>query len=309
MSTLTSAPHVAFFMLFWILSLAADHPEVPEKAGDDVTLQCQAPRDAQINMLEWSRPDLESDPYIFRFIPGESTTRNQHSSYHHRVNLSDPEMKGGDLSVVLKNVSVSDTGTYRCRVGISGGGKPKVYSTIQLIVSDLIVEVPCGDNATLQFKTAYPSISDVNLTRPDLKPDTIFCYNNKSLNTDDQNPSFKDRVELVDRDLKDGDVSLTLKNVNINDTGTYECHVRAAGPKRRRRATTDEKPIRTISIIRLQVTEPGARGNGGLAAGVVFLVAAVAAVVGGLMYKRRRDNRPKPPAADEAGDTSTPLTT
>uniref|UniRef100_A0A8C9XAZ0 Ig-like domain-containing protein n=1 Tax=Sander lucioperca TaxID=283035 RepID=A0A8C9XAZ0_SANLU len=123
------------FLLFPIFFMCLDHPEVPEKAGDDVTLQCQAPRDAQINMLEWSRPDLESDPYIFRFIPGESTTRNQHSSYHHRVNLSDPEMKGGDLSVVLKNVSVSDTGTYRCRVGISGGGKPKVYSTIQLIVS------------------------------------------------------------------------------------------------------------------------------------------------------------------------------
>ncbi|XP_031170519.1 programmed cell death 1 ligand 1-like [Sander lucioperca] len=142
MSTLTSAPHfLAFLISLWILSLAADHPEVPEKAGENVPLQCQAPRDAQINMLEWIRPDLESDGYIFRFIPGESTTRNQHPSYRGRVELRDPDMKGGDVSVVLKKVSVSDTGTYRCRVGISGGGKPKVYSTIQLTVSGEFVEL------------------------------------------------------------------------------------------------------------------------------------------------------------------------
>ncbi|XP_035849875.1 programmed cell death 1 ligand 1-like [Sander lucioperca] len=137
MSTLTSAPHfLAFLISLWILSLAADHHEVIVKDGEDVTLHCQAPRDAQINMFEWIRPDLESDGYIFRFIPEESTTVNQHSSYRGRVELRDPDMKDGDLSVVLKDVSVSDTGTYRCRVGISGGGKPKVYSTIQLIVSD-----------------------------------------------------------------------------------------------------------------------------------------------------------------------------
>ncbi|XP_035849878.1 coxsackievirus and adenovirus receptor-like isoform X2 [Sander lucioperca] len=173
--------------------------------------------------------------------------------------------------------------------------------------SDLqVVMVHPGDDVTLPCEAADSSISAVDWTRPDLEPEYVLYCSDGHLDPTHQHPSFKDRVELVDRELKDGDVSLILKNVNINDTGTYECRVAPAGSRRKKRAILDSEPIR---IIRLQVTEPGARGDGGLVAGVVagtlFLV-AVAAVVGGLMYKRHRDNRPEPPAAE---DTSTPLTT
>ncbi|XP_031169005.1 coxsackievirus and adenovirus receptor homolog [Sander lucioperca] len=123
------------FTSLWIVSLAGeDTRNVTAKPGEDVPLLCQTPRDADIKVIVWSRSDLGSD-YVF-FYRDESPHENfQHPSYRGRVELSDPEMKDGDVSVVLKNVSVKDTGTYECRVIITEGEEPKLYSTIKLTVS------------------------------------------------------------------------------------------------------------------------------------------------------------------------------
>ncbi|CAG6011889.1 unnamed protein product [Menidia menidia] len=52
--------------------------------------------------------------------------------------------------------------------------------------------------------------------RPDLRPDVVFLY---------RDGRFENRVDLQDRQMKDGDVSLTLKDVTVKDTGTYQCRV------------------------------------------------------------------------------------
>lgn len=40
-----------------------------------------------------------------------------------------------------------------------------------------------------------------------------------------EHSSFYGRVELKDPQMKDGDASLILENINFNDAGTYECYV------------------------------------------------------------------------------------
>ncbi|CAI5660509.1 unnamed protein product [Oreochromis niloticus] len=68
---------------------------------------------------------------------------------------------------------------------------------------------------------------------------------------DEQHPSFKNRVDLQDRQMKDGDVSLILKNVTINDTGAYECRVNVSG--------RNKDPI---SVIYLSVVAPPGQTGG-----------------------------------------------
>ncbi|XP_028419375.1 coxsackievirus and adenovirus receptor homolog [Perca flavescens] len=121
--------------------------------------------------------------------------------------------------------------------------------------SDLIVvTVDPGDDVILPCRAADSFIRAVEWTRPDLEPpEYVLLTIDGHLDPTHQHPSFKDRVELVDRDLKDGDVSLTLKNVSSIDNGTYECRVASAGSRRRRRSIRDSDPMR---IIRLQVPEP-----------------------------------------------------
>ncbi|XP_035849559.1 hepatitis A virus cellular receptor 2 homolog [Sander lucioperca] len=188
--------------------------------------------------------------------------------------------------------------------------------------SDKLVVHP-GDNATLPCQAADSSIRAVEWSRPDLEPEYVLFYRDGHLDPTYQNPSFKDRVELVDRDLKAGDVSLILKNVNINDAGTYECRVAPDDFRRKKRAIIDSEPIRTI---RLQVTEPAGSNGGhpkdensindvpedgnsspvglylGLAAGVPVGLILVAVAV---LTCRRRNTPSVPPAATDEAPAAT----
>ncbi|KAK2863469.1 hypothetical protein Q5P01_003002 [Channa striata] len=105
--------------------------------GEDVTLQCQGPRGADIDsvMLKWIRPDLKSEGSVFFYRDNHTQEHSQHPSFHGRVELTDPQMKDGDVSVILKNVNINDTGTYECHVGHKGNS-PKLISSVQLQVKD-----------------------------------------------------------------------------------------------------------------------------------------------------------------------------
>ncbi|XP_078101705.1 coxsackievirus and adenovirus receptor-like [Sander vitreus] len=304
--TTLSALMAPLILLLILVTEAASDLIVVVNPGDDVILPCQA-ADSSIRAVEWTRPDLEPDTVLY-YRDGRLTPDDQHPSFKDRVELVDRDLKDGDASLILKNVRSIDAGTYECRVK-TDTDQIRLIRTVRLQVPDLIVVVNPGDDVTLPCQAADSSIRVVEWTRPDLEPDYVLLYRDGHLDPTYQHPSFKDRVELVDRELKDGDVSLILKNVSSIDNGTYECRVASDGSRRKKRAIIDSEPIRTI---RLQVTEPGSEdGNSspggryrGLAAAVAGgLVVAAAAVVGVLIYKRRKNKRSgQPAAADEAGD-------
>ncbi|XP_028462141.1 immunoglobulin superfamily member 10-like isoform X2 [Perca flavescens] len=229
-----------------------DPIEVTVHPGDDVILPFKADH-FSISIVEWSRPDLKPDNVLL-YYDGDLYPNQQHRSFKDRVELVDTELEDGDVSLLLKNVNKNDRGTYKCRVTVAGSEGNDPYFTsgpiriihLQVTEPDLIVvTVRPGDDVILPCQAADPSIRAVEWSRPDLKPDIVLLYNDGDLETDNQHPSFKGRVKLVDRDLKDGDVSLTLKNVNIHENGTYKCRVK----------TGDSDLFRTIRIIRLQVAD------------------------------------------------------
>ncbi|XP_068569225.1 coxsackievirus and adenovirus receptor homolog [Cebidichthys violaceus] len=102
------------------------------RSEQDVTLRCRTRSDDVVTLLDWNRPDLKSDGYVFFYRHRRSYDDYQHPRYRGRVRLSDPEMKNGDVSLVLKNVSVDDTGTYECRVKIS---KETTHSEVKHLVN------------------------------------------------------------------------------------------------------------------------------------------------------------------------------
>ncbi|XP_049917546.1 uncharacterized protein LOC126400688 [Epinephelus moara] len=183
-----------------------------------------------------------------------------------------------------------------------------------------VMTVHPGDDVTLRCEAGDVSILVVEWTRPDLESQYVLLYRDGRSDPTKQHPSFTGRVELVDRELKGGDVSLTLKNVTSRDSGTYECRVVAGGSRHRKRANIDGDPI---TVIYLEVTGaekenymggntesehpvngPFPRGYVGLAAGgVAVLLLAAAVFVAVWKHKRRTDQRSaQSAAADEAGN-------
>ncbi|XP_033181596.1 V-set and immunoglobulin domain-containing protein 8-like [Mastacembelus armatus] len=152
-----------------------------------------------------------------------------------------------------------------------------------------------GQNVTLPGRApSSTKILALQWTRPDLDPDYVFFYRDGRFDRINQHPSFKERVELKDSQMKDGDVSVTLKDVTFTDTGTYECRVAQSQTKRRKRGVVESEPI---SIVHLRVS--GGHGHVGLAVGltVVGILLLVAAVVGFMFYRKRcrpTDQNPDP---------------
>ncbi|XP_038586516.1 programmed cell death 1 ligand 1-like [Micropterus salmoides] len=162
-----------------------------------------------------------------------------------------------------------------------------------------VVRVKPGDDVTLPCQAGEASIRAVEWSRPDLESEYVLFYRDGRSDPIQQHPSFKDQVQLVDRELKDGDVSLILKNVSSNDAGTYECRV-ATGDPRRKRAIIETEPIR---IIQLEVSGSNSgdveEGNYRLyyGLGAAFVLVCSAAVVGlvvGWKYKKHTDKKTKP---------------
>ncbi|XP_019208625.1 uncharacterized protein LOC109197619 [Oreochromis niloticus] len=165
-----------------------------------------------------------------------------------------------------------------------------------------IITAESGQNVTLTCR-ASNNIIAVNWSRADLGTKYVLFYRDERFFPDDQHPSFKNRVDLQDRRMKDGDVSLILKDVTTNDTGTYECSVAQKEPNQERPS------LKPISIIYLSVVDPpgqtggdteaGGKEDGGKEAGSVGLIIGlsvsavllVAAVAGFLVCRKREKTK------------------
>ncbi|XP_005953521.1 V-set and immunoglobulin domain-containing protein 8 [Haplochromis burtoni] len=193
-------------------------------------------------------------------------------------------MKDGDVSLILKDVMIDDTGTYECHVFVA-----ETHSW-QLSISDLSVVPPdqkitpaeSGQDVTLTCRAPNNKIGGVKWSRADLGEEYVLLYRDGHFDPANQHKSFKNRVDLQDRQIKDGDVSLILKDVTTDDDGKYECHVFVA-------ETDSRKPI---SIIYLSVFPPGQteEEDGSVRLIVRLSVCAVVfvvAVYGFLIYTRK----------------------
>uniref|UniRef100_I3JN25 Ig-like domain-containing protein n=1 Tax=Oreochromis niloticus TaxID=8128 RepID=I3JN25_ORENI len=101
--------------LLCIVSLS-DQKYITAESGQDVILTCRAANYTNQN-FKWSRADL-GDEYVLLYRDEVFVPEHQHPSFKNRVDLQDKQMKDGDVSLILKDVTPADSGTYECCVTI-----------------------------------------------------------------------------------------------------------------------------------------------------------------------------------------------
>ncbi|XP_033182594.1 myelin-oligodendrocyte glycoprotein-like isoform X2 [Anabas testudineus] len=99
--------------------------------------------------------------------------------------------------------------------------------------------------------------------------DSVYLYKDGQLYKEGQDPSYKNRVELMN-----GSLSVIISDVRINDTGTYECLV---APKSRR--NLQSKTLQLINTINLTVEPGNNKDEGDKRTGHIGLISVLVAVV------------------------------
>ncbi|CAI5672589.1 unnamed protein product [Oreochromis niloticus] len=289
-------------LMFVFVFVSADQRNITAESGQDVSLPCRAPNN-NIIVLEWTRAEYGAN-YVFLYRDGRFDPDNQHPSFKNRVDLQDRQMKDGDVSLILNNVNTADTGTYKCRVFMR---ETRLWqlSIIYLTVVDppdqKIITAESGQDVTLTCR-APNNILVVDWRRADLGDENVLFHDDGKFVPANQHPLFKNRVDLQDRQMKDGDVSLILRDVTTADAGTYQCRVFIEGAR----------TWKLVSIINLNVP-PGQTGgqekdednkDGGKEDGSVWLIVGlsvsavllVIAVLGFLNYRKKHQPSKEHPA-------------
>uniref|UniRef100_A0A3Q0S911 Ig-like domain-containing protein n=1 Tax=Amphilophus citrinellus TaxID=61819 RepID=A0A3Q0S911_AMPCI len=87
---------------------------ITAESGQNVTLTCLVPTTSTIRVVKWSRAD-RGNQYVLLYQDGLFVPDDQDPSFKNRVELRDRQMKDGDVSLILKNVTFNDAGIYECR--------------------------------------------------------------------------------------------------------------------------------------------------------------------------------------------------
>ncbi|XP_055088555.1 zwei Ig domain protein zig-8-like isoform X3 [Periophthalmus magnuspinnatus] len=125
-----------------VINLKVLGPETLEVySGTDVVLSCSAPPDTDLEevILEWTRSDLK-DSNVFMFRDRKPYLSYQDPQFTGRIELKDPSFKSGDLSIILKNTTLQDSGEYGCLFkSLSHNKKRSVYNIPPIKVVNLKV--------------------------------------------------------------------------------------------------------------------------------------------------------------------------
>uniref|UniRef100_A0A096MHV2 Ig-like domain-containing protein n=1 Tax=Poecilia formosa TaxID=48698 RepID=A0A096MHV2_POEFO len=102
---------------FFFIVFISDQNNTTIKAepGENVILTCKDPDQGKITIAEWKRTDLGTE-YVLLYKDNQLDPGAQHPSYRDRVDLLCNQLRKGDVSLILKNTTTNDSGTYECRI-------------------------------------------------------------------------------------------------------------------------------------------------------------------------------------------------
>ncbi|XP_071315187.1 butyrophilin-like protein 2 isoform X2 [Trachinotus anak] len=156
---------------------------------------------------------------------GSDRPEEQDQVYRDRTEMKEDLLRTGDLSLTLKHLRVRDTGEYTCSVYKDRNFMREKTVTLKVKGQQVEVEEEEGaESVQLPFKTTADLSGDVRLVWWN-SYGKVHVYQNGSDRPEEQDQVYRGRTEMKEDLLRTGDLSLTLKQPSVRDTGRYTCSV------------------------------------------------------------------------------------
>uniref|UniRef100_A0A668UX39 Ig-like domain-containing protein n=1 Tax=Oreochromis aureus TaxID=47969 RepID=A0A668UX39_OREAU len=154
--------------------------------------------------------------YVYERSKNESPSRDH--VYRGRAEMTEDPLTTKDLSLTLKDLHLTDSGVYTCTVYNKDG-----HMLLQRVVT-LSVRGECNKASVLLPFKITDLLQDIKV---EWKHQNIIVHvyqnsQNQSLLMDED---YKGRTEMNEEPLKNKDLSLTLKGLQLSDRGGYTCTV------------------------------------------------------------------------------------
>ncbi|CAI5657449.1 unnamed protein product [Oreochromis niloticus] len=228
-------------LLLSALTVSTDSQDAPGvevfERAESVLLPCQVPADVSRSATAavWDRDELKVPTVHVRLQSGVDL-KDQNHRYFSRTS-----MRVDALSLTLRNPTVSDSGNYTCTTRRAEDDLKKIHVQLKVKVSQHAsgVEVyegaesvllPCQVSVGVSSSNTAAVWDCVGLSNP-----TVHLRVQKSDNLDErddlsgQNDFYQHRTSMRVDALQTGDLSLTLRNPTVSDSGTYTCIYRKEG--------------------------------------------------------------------------------
>ncbi|XP_057202666.1 uncharacterized protein LOC130561972 [Triplophysa rosa] len=203
--------------------------------GGSVLLPCSVDSLSSLEDLEVEWKKSDSQTLIHLYQDGDIRPEVQHEDYHDRAHFFTENIKHGNFSLLMKNVTVQDEGQYTCTVhsGQESGETVVEIKDVEFLMvsgSDELISVYVGKNVTLNCSVDShippEHIKEVSWKkRVENEYITVLLYQNKETLLDSSDERYRDRVEFFSDEIHRGNFSLRLKRVRTEDKGLYMCQV------------------------------------------------------------------------------------
>ncbi|KAI3376034.1 hypothetical protein L3Q82_016567 [Scortum barcoo] len=153
---------------------------------------------------------------------GSDRPEEQFRLYRDRTEMKEDLLQTGDLSLILKYPTDTNTGKYSCIVYRKEKNPEKENSEAQSQRWRWIQEQSLSSCPSKPQLTCLKTSEWSGRTEDNMK---VHVYQNGSDRPEEQFSLYRDRTEMKEDLLQTGDLSLILKQPTDEDTGTYNCFV------------------------------------------------------------------------------------
>ncbi|XP_060727296.1 uncharacterized protein LOC132846619 isoform X2 [Tachysurus vachellii] len=230
----------AFTVYVFAVGLEGLHVHGPSgpvvaQLGGSVLLPCfvESPLPLEGLQVEWRKTN--SDSLVGLFQQGKSRPDLQSQGFRGRVDFFAHELTKGNFSILLKNVVEEDAGGYRCKVNTAQDSSEVIMevSNIRGLVvteADRNIFASRGEdvilNCSVDSRVPASEIEEVTWKRTDRDPEIlVLLYQDSGIFPDSSHESYQGRVDFFSSEIPNGNFSLKLMDVKMEDKGEFTCEV------------------------------------------------------------------------------------